>query len=144
MQINLMPDLSLFAVMVIFIINYFVVSRFLVGPINRVLEEREHDAKTASDTYESALTRFNEATAQIENRLHGAKREASQMRDQFRADASTHRAGVIDRTSNEAKRLVTEADERLKKDVAAARDRIVRESESLARLAAERILGRAV
>lgn len=144
MQINLMPDLSLLAVMVIFIINYFVVSRFLVGPINRVLEEREHDARTATETYEQSLGRFNEATAQIENRLHIAKREAAQVRDQFRADAATHRSGVIDRTASEAKRLVGEAEDRLKKDVAAARDRIVRDSESLARLAAERILGRAV
>ena len=144
MQINLMPDLSLFAVMVIFIINYFVVSRFLVGPINRVLEERAHDAATANETYEQSLARFNEATSQIENRLHIAKREASQVRDQFRADASTHRAGMIERTTTEAKRLITDAEDRLKKDVAAARERIVRDSESLARLAAERILGRAV
>lgn len=139
-----MPDLSLLAVMAIFVINYFVVSKFLVGPINRVLEEREHDARTAHETYEQSLARFNEATAQIEQRLHVAKREASQVRDQFRSDAAGHRAGVIERTANEAKRLIGEAEDRLKNDVAAARERIVRESESLARLAAERILGRAV
>ena len=130
--------------MVIFVINYFVVKKFLVAPINRVLEERDTAARTASETYEQSLARFNEATAQIEERLHVAKREASKMRDQFRADAATHRSGVIERTTDEAKRLVGDAEEHLKKDVAAARDRIVRESESLARLAAERILGRAV
>src|SRR5437660_10019053 len=91
MQINLMPDLFLFAVMAIFIANYFVVTRFLIRPINRVLEEREHDAKTAAETYESSLARFNEATAQIEERLHHARREASQLRERFRADAATHR-----------------------------------------------------
>ena len=144
MQINLMPDLSLFAVMAIFVINYFVVSRFLVRPINRVLEEREHDARTAQETYEQSLARFNEATSKIEERMHLAKREASHLRDQFRADAATHRTGVLERTANEAKRLVGEAEERLNKDVAAARERIVRDSESLARLAAERILGRSI
>lgn len=144
MQINLMPDLSLLAVMAIFVVNYFVVSRFLVGPINRILEEREHDARTAQETFEQSLAHFNEATAQIEQRMHITKREASQMREQFRADAATHRAGMIERTANEARRLIGEAEERLNKDVTAARDRIVRESESLARLAAERILGRSV
>lgn len=130
--------------MVIFIINYFVVKRFLVNPINGILEERAQESRTATETYEQSLARFNEATAQIEERLHVAKREASMMRDQFRADAATHRAGVIERTTNEAKRLVTEAEQHMTRDVAAARERIVSESESLARLAAERILGRAV
>ena len=144
MQINLMPDLSLLAVMAIFIVNYFVVSKFLVGPINRVLEERAHDSKSAAETYEQSLARFNEATAQIEDRLHVAKREASVARDQFRSEAAQHRAGLIEQTSDEAERLVAQAQEKLKGDVAAARERIVRDSESLARLAAERILGRAV
>jgi F-type H+-transporting ATPase subunit b len=144
MQINLMPDLSLLAVMAIFVINYFVVSKFLVGPINRVLEERAHDSKTAGETYEQSLARFNEATAQIEDRLHVAKREAATARDQFRADAAMHRAGLIEQTADEAERLVAQAQEKLKTDVAAARDRIGSESESLARLAAERILGRTV
>ncbi len=139
-----MPDLSLLAVMAIFIATYFVVSKFLVGPINRVLEEREHDARTASETYEQSLARFNEATARIEEQMHGTKREAAKMRDDFRAEAATHRAGIIERTTNEAKRLVAEAEARLTKDVAAARERIVRDSDSLARLAAERILGRSL
>ena len=43
MQISLMPDLSLLAVMVIFIMNYLVVRKFFLEPINRVMEEREHE-----------------------------------------------------------------------------------------------------
>jgi F-type H+-transporting ATPase subunit b len=144
MQINLFPDRSLFAVMATYVVNYIVVSKCMVGPINRVLEEREHDAKTATDRYEQSLASFNESTAQIEERLHLTKREAAKMRDDFRTDAATHRAGIIERTTNEAKRLVAEAEAHLTKDVATARERIVRDSESLARLAAERILGRAL
>lgn len=144
MQISLMPDLSLLAVMAIFFINYFVVSRFLIRPINAVLEERERDARTAAEAYEQSLARFKEQTAAIEERLHVARRDASKLRDEFRAQASAHRAGLIENTAAEAQRLVAEADERLKNDTQAAREKIVRDSESLARLAAERILGRAV
>jgi F-type H+-transporting ATPase subunit b len=144
MQINLMPDVSLFAVLVIFVLNYFVVSRFLIRPVNGVLEAREQDARTAQETYEQALARFNEATAQIEEQMHLARKEASQLRDRFRTEAATHRHGLIERTAAEAKRMIDETAAQLKKDIAAARDRIVREAESLARLAAERILGRAL
>jgi F0F1-type ATP synthase membrane subunit b/b' len=144
MQINLMPDLSLLAVMAIFWINYFIVKRFFIQPINGVLESRETEVRSAQETYEQALARFNEATAQIEQRIHEAKRTAAQMREKFRAEAGEHRAGLVERTTTEARKLVGEAEERLKRSLKEARDKIVRESESLARLMAERILGRAV
>lgn len=144
MQINLIPDLSLFAVMAIFLVNYFVVSHFLIRPINGVLEARETESRTAQETYERSLADFNEKTAEIEDRFHVARREASQLRERFRAEAAEHRAKLIERTSAEAKRVVAQADERLRRQVAQARQEIVRQSESLARVAAERILGRAV
>lgn len=144
MQINLFPDLSLFAVMAIFILEYLVVRKFFLEPINRVMEEREHDTKTADELYEQAMARFNEATANVEERLHVAKRDAANVREHFRAEASAHRTTVIEKTRGEAEQFLAEADTKLKDDVTAARDRIVRESEALAQMAAERILGRAV
>lgn len=144
MQINLFPDLSLFAVMAIFILNYLVVRKFFLEPINRVMEEREHDTKTADELYEKAMARFNEATANVEERLHVAKRDAANVRENFRAEASAHRSTVIEKTRGEAGTFLADAETKLKDDVTAARDRIVRESEALAQMAAERILGRAV
>ena len=144
MQINLFPDLSLFAVMAIFVLNYLVVRKFFLEPINRVMEEREHDTKSADEVYEQAMARFNEATANVEERLHIAKRDAANVRENFRAEASAHRASMVEKTRGEADKFLTEAEAKLKEDAATARDRIVTESEALARMAAERILGRAV
>jgi F0F1-type ATP synthase membrane subunit b/b' len=144
MQIDLKPDLSLLAIMVIFILNYLVVRRFFLQPINDVLESREEETKSAEKLYEDALARFNDATAQMEAQLHTAKREAAQVREKFRGEAAAHRQQVVAKTSDEARQVVAQADEKLGRDVAQARETIVRDSESLARLAAERLLGRAV
>lgn len=144
MQINLAPDPSLLAIMVIFILNYMVVRRFFLRPINEVLEARETETKSAEKLYEDALARFDEATARTEAQLHAAKRDAAQLRDRYRGEAAEYRQQVVDRTNADAKQIVAEADQRLASDVSAAREQIVRESDSLARLAAERILGRAV
>ncbi len=144
MQINLTPDYSLLAILVIFIINYLVVRAFFLKPINTVLEERETDTKSAEKLYEDALARFNDATSQMETQLHSAKREASQLRDKFRGEAAAQRQQMIDRTQGEAKQVVGEADAKLTSEVAVARETIVRDSDELARLAATRILGRAV
>ena len=144
MQINLAPDPSLLAIMVIFLLEYLVVRKFFLQPINTVIEEREQERRTAEQLYEEALARFNEATSQMEAQLHVAKRDASTIRDKYRTEASAHRNQVIEKTQSDAKQVVSEAEAKLTAEVKTARDRIVRESESLARLAAERILGRSV
>jgi len=144
MQINLTPDYSLLAILVIFIINYMVVRTFFLKPVNAVLEARETDTKSAEKLYEDALARLNDATAQMEAQLHAAKREAAQLRDRFRGEAGAQRQQMIDRTAGEAKQIVGEADQKLGREVAVARETIVRDSDELARLAAQRILGRAV
>ena len=130
--------------MVIFIMNYLIVRKFFLQPINGILEARETETRSAEQVYEEALARFSEATAQTEAQLHAAKRDAAQLRERFRGEAGAYRQQVVDKTSAEARQIVGEADERLSKDVETAREQIVRESESLARMAAERILGRAV
>jgi F0F1-type ATP synthase membrane subunit b/b' len=144
MQINLMPDYSLLAILVIFIINYWIVRTFFLKPIASVLEARETETRSAERLYEDALSRFNDATTQMEAQLHAARRDAAQLRDRFRGDAAAQRQQMIDRTSAQAKQVLDEADTKLTRDVTDARETIVRDSESLARLAAERILGRAV
>jgi F-type H+-transporting ATPase subunit b len=144
MQIKLAPDLSLLTIMVIFILNYLIVRKFFLKPVNELLEAREGETRTAERLYDDALARFSEATAQTEAQLHAAKREAAQVRDRFRGEAAAYRQQVVERTNGEARGIVGEADEKLGQDVAVARQKIVSESDSLARLAAERILGRAV
>jgi F-type H+-transporting ATPase subunit b len=144
MQITLTPDPSLFAVMVIFILTYIVVRKFFLAPVNAILEAREQETKSADSLYEQALARFNEATAAMEEQVHAARREAAQLREQFRAQAGVRRQTLVEQTTGEARTIVAEADAKLAGDVAAARERIVRDSEALAHMAAERILGRPV
>ncbi len=142
MQIKLAPDLSLLAIMAIFVINYLVVRKFFFHPLNQIIEDRETESRDAEKLYETAMMRFNEATARMESQLHVARREATSVRDRYRADAAVRRNQVLERTHDEAKKVVDEAEAKLTGDVDVARDKISRGSETLARLAAERILGR--
>jgi F-type H+-transporting ATPase subunit b len=144
MQIKLTPDPSLLAIVVIFLLNYLVVRRFFLHPINEIIEARETETKTAERLHEEALGRFREATSTIEAQLQTARREASQVRDRHRAEAAVRRNQIVERTHGEASGIISEAEGKLARDVDAARVTIKRESENLARLAAERILGRPV
>lgn len=144
MQINLMPDYSLLAIMAIFIVNYLIVRKFFLKPINAILESREQETRAADELYSAALARFNEATTQMETQLHSARREAAAVRDRHRADAAAFRQQLVDKTAAEGKQIVAEADESLNRSVAEAREKIARDTDELAKMAAQRILGRAV
>jgi F0F1-type ATP synthase membrane subunit b/b' len=144
MQINLTPDYSLLAIMVIFVLNYLIVSKFFLMPINQVIDAREDEVRSANEIYEQSLARFQEATTLMEEKLHVARHAAADVRDRFRKEAAAYRTSIVEKTHDEAGSIVSEADGKLKADVVEARAKIVTESEALARLAAERILGRAI
>lgn len=144
MQINLTPDPSLLAIIVIFLLNYVVVRRYFLQPINEIIDQRETETRSAERVYEESLARFSEATSKMEQQLHAAKREASAVRERFRGEAATYRGELVEKTQGQAREVVDVAATKLKGEVEVARATIVRDSESLARLAAERLLGRTV
>src|SRR5258708_20166936 len=109
MQMKLAPDWSLLAIGVIFILNYLVVRKFFFQPINQVLEARAQETKSAEQVYEESLARFQEATSRVEEQLHTAKREASSIRDRFRAEAGAYRTEAVTPTQAEAHQQVAAA-----------------------------------
>ena len=141
-MISLTPDLSLLVIMAIFLANYFIVRKFLIQPINEILVSRETRVHDADSRYEEALARFNAATTEMETRVQGAKRDASQIRERHRSEAGSHRSEMVQKTRAEADAILRSAEEQLSRDISQARETIDRDAETLARLAAERILGR--
>ena len=139
MQINLTPDLSLLAIMVIFIINYMVVRKFFLQPVNTVLEARETEKHTAEKLYETPWP----ASAKRRQTGRSAHRKACRA-----AARPFPRLGVrlspsgCRKTHAEARRS-SGSDEILGRDVVVAREQVV-PNRSEARLAAERDFVRAV
>lgn len=142
--INLTPDKSLIAIMVIFFLEYLVLRRFFFGPLNKVMSDREKDVRDAATRHEDALARFNEATREMEARIGRAKKQGAELREALKAEAAKQKAEVVDKTRKEADAIVSKAGDELASAVAAARQKIEGESAALARLAVERIVGRAL
>ena len=144
MLIDLSADLSLLVIMAIFIAQYFVVRRFFLEPLNRVMTERQTEISSAAARHEETLARFNQATNDMEAQLAEARKQGSAHRETLRAEAMASRNAALATTREEAEGIVTTAGNDLDAAVAGAKRTIESESESLARLAAERILGRAL
>lgn len=139
---NLTPDWSLLVILAIFIANYFVVRAFFLKPINEVLVAREQEILGAEAVFEESMARFHEATSEMEARLIEARRKGSSIREARRSEAAATRAEWIAETRQKAETMTEKAEQSLRSDVVTAREKIEHESEALARLAAEKILGR--
>lgn len=142
MQINLTPDWSLLAIMAIFIANYFVVRHFFLRPVNRLLTERKHEVQSAEALYEESMERFAEATSEMEARLAEARKKGAEVREARRAEAAAQRSKLLETTRRDTEQLTSQAEAELRAETMTARERLLRDSEALARLAAEKILGR--
>ena len=121
MQINLTPDYSLLAIVVIFILNYLIVRRFFLRPINDVIEAREGEVRSANEVYEQSMARFSEATTLMEEKLHAARHAAADVRDRFRREAAAFRASVVEKTHTDAGSIVSEATTLMEEKLHAAR-----------------------
>jgi F0F1-type ATP synthase membrane subunit b/b' len=142
--INLTPDKSLIAIMVIFFLEYLVLRKFFFQPLNKVMTDREKDVRDAAARHEDALTRFNEATREMEARIVQAKKQGSEFREALKTEAARQRAAAVEKTRKDAEAIVASASAELASAVTAARQKIDGEVGALARLAVERIVGRAL
>lgn len=137
-------DKSLIALMVIFILEYLVVKHFFLQPLNKVMGEREKDVRDAAVRHEEALARFNEAAREMEDRLGQAKKQGSELRESIKAEAAKQRAEAVEKTRQEAGSIVGTASAELAAAVTSARQKIDTEVVALARLAVQKIVGRAL
>jgi len=135
-------DESLIALMVIFFLEYLVVKKFFLQPLNKVMSDREKDVRDAATRHEDALARFNEAAREMEARLGRAKKQGTELREALKAEAARHRAEAVEKTRKEAGLIVGSASDELTSAVTSARQKIDGDIGALARLAVERIVGR--
>jgi F0F1-type ATP synthase membrane subunit b/b' len=108
------------------------------------MTDREKDVRDAASRHEDALARFNEATREMEARIVQAKKQGSEFRETLKAEAAKQRAETVEKTRKDADAIVGSASAELASAVTAARQKIDGEVGALARLAVERIVGRAL
>jgi F-type H+-transporting ATPase subunit b len=137
----LIPNGTFFFILAIFLIVFGVIGRFVVKPVQKVLEERERLlAQTAQDNRQAVE---QDAAADLEYReeLASARSEAGKLRDQARSDGRQ----VVDEMRSEANDGVAEklkqASNRLKAEGQSLAPNLNASVETLSQTLADRILG---
>ena len=136
----MLPNLSVFWVIVAVLVLTAVLDRLLLRPILDVIRRREQAIDSARDLARQSAAQAQSASAEFEQRTAAARADLYRQMDDMRRAALGRRAEIVEQTRTEAEAQVTAAVKRLDEDAAEARRRLETESETLGTAIAESII----
>lgn len=137
---NLLPDYSMLAVMVIFWITYWLLRTFVFKPVQEILRERRETMETARAEHEEAMARTDAKIEAERERLNQARVEAAAQRDRLRREAEEKRQEILAQTRDETGAKVGEAQEELEATVARERETLEERARGLAGRMTDKLL----
>ena len=137
----LIPNGTFFVVLIIFLIVLGVIGTFVVPPIMRVLHDRDAMVTKTMENNRQADKQFAAADADYQAAMARARREASGIRDEARAEGRRILDDMKGRASAEAALALQKAAEELKQQSDAISADLRASMETLAATLAGRVLG---
>jgi len=138
------PNASLFLIMICFWVTFWLVQRFLIGPVGRVLAERKARIDKAESTWASKNEEFLSATSRLEAEMEDAARDAARVRAELRHKALDERQQRLTTAREEADQKLKDVIADLAQDADAARVELRRRARELAGILATQLLHREV
>ena len=140
----MLPDLSVFWVIVFVMMLTVIIDRLVLRPVLRVIREREEAIRSARELADRSANQAKAAAAEFDQKTGAARAEIYRQMDEMRRAALAERTEMMARTRAEADAQVTAASERLKAETEEAKRRLEVDANVLGGAVAERILGRKV
>lgn len=138
------PNVSIVLIMLCFWVTLWLVNRFLIRPVNAVLEQRHDRIDGAQRAWATKNEELLSATARIEEELVDAARAAGKTRETVRAGALQEKQQQVQAARDEAESRLEAALAGLSNDAESARVDLRNQAEALAEEFAQRLLGREV
>lgn len=115
---------------------------FLFRPVSRVLAARRRRGEESSSLADSSREELERKFAEYEEAVLEARRRGTRVKEEARSEVAVRRESIIEAVRGELRDEMGKAEAELAVDVSKARADIEASAPALARLAADRILGR--
>jgi len=136
------PDLSVFWVILSVLVLATILNQLLFKPLTRVIGEREAAVAGARRQSDEAAAKARAASDEFDRRTQDARADMFRQLEIARKSALDHRAQLLAQTRLDAETAITEASARLRDEAAKARAALDRDADSMATTIVERVLGR--
>lgn len=138
----LLPNATFFVELVLFLILFFVVARYIVPPLTKAMDERDELVRKAARDREEAARQRRNAEERYQSELSDARVEAARIRDEARAEAQKIRDEKKGEADQEVARLREQGDRQLAEQRDDAMRQLRGDIGGLSSELAERIVGR--
>ncbi|PKN69439.1 MAG: hypothetical protein CVU54_10460 [Deltaproteobacteria bacterium HGW-Deltaproteobacteria-12] len=143
-MVTVIPDLTIFIQMIIFLALIYILNLLLYKPILSIIERRKkHLAEL-----ENEIKLFNESVekraAEYEEKLKQAKTNASELKKEIIQEGADQAKNIIDAVRNEIPVLMQEFQQKMDQEIQAARQTLDSQSRKLSLEIAQKVMGRAV
>ena len=138
------PNLSLILIMICFWMTLWLVHRYLIIPVGRVIAERRERIDGAESAWASKNEEYLSATSRLKSEMEEAAREATGVRTSHIQGAMEKRQSRLSEARDTADQRLQKALDELEADAAAARKELQASAAELARVLAGRLLEREV
>jgi len=138
------PNLSIILIMVCFWATLWLVHRYLIVPIGKVLDERSRRIDGAEAEWEAKNEEYLSATSRLEKEMEEAAREAASVRAEHIQAAQLKRQESLSAARERADERLQKALGELDADAKTARDELQATARKLAALLAGKLLEREV
>jgi F-type H+-transporting ATPase subunit b len=144
-MLNIPPNWGTFCALIVsFLVFWFIFKRFLFDPFLKLLVDRERRLKGLKDRTEQLLREGREAHERHEREIIAVRREALAERENERRRAEEEVAHQIEEARMAAKDSIEKVRAEIERELRAAEQQLGNLGENLAAELAERVLGRAL
>lgn len=143
-MVSVIPDYTIFIQIITFLILIYILNVLLYKPILSIIERR----KKQLDELENEIKLFNESVdkraAEYEEKLKLAKANASELKKEIIKEGADQAKNIIDAVRNEIPLLSQEFEQKMDKEIQAARQILNSQSRRLSLEIAQKVMGRSV
>ena len=143
-MVTVIPDYTIFVQMVTFLALIFILNFLLYKPILTIIDRR----KKQLEELENEIKLFNDSVdkraAEYDEKLKLAKSNASEIKKEIIKEGADKAKSIVDAVRNEIPLMAQEFQEKMDKEIMAARQILEGQSKRLSLEIAEKVLGRSV
>lgn len=137
LQLNLNLLITIFNLIVL----YLLLKKFLIGPLNKIMEQRQELIKSGLKNAETAQQEAVQLKLQYEAALKGARSESEQMMENARMNSKREYERIVQDADEKAGRMLKEAQATIAMEREQTMQSLRSEIAGLAMTAAEKIVG---
>lgn len=134
-------DVSLIVVFLIVWVLVFFLSRLFFNPLRKIMQERNDKVQGGSEAHRKSTETYEQTVNEIEERLKSARALSQQAMEKIEREAAAERERLLAEISEESRNKVEEAKKQLEDQIIGLKRKLESDASDLAERMERRLLG---